>query len=68
MARIVLLGAAGYTGRLIAQRLASGPAEVMLAGRAGAAVAALADELGAVCTTAAVRLDDPRTPLSGHDG
>ncbi|MFZ0714728.1 saccharopine dehydrogenase NADP-binding domain-containing protein [Mycobacterium sp.] len=61
MTRIVLLGATGYTGRLIAQRLATGQTETVLAGRSGSALAELADELGGSCTTAVVRLDHPRT-------
>ncbi|BDB44063.1 MULTISPECIES: saccharopine dehydrogenase family protein [Mycobacterium] len=61
MARIVLLGATGYTGRLIAERLAKQTVETILAGRSPAALAALADELGGACATAVVRLDDPRT-------
>jgi short subunit dehydrogenase-like uncharacterized protein len=61
MARVVLLGATGFTGRLIAQCLASGPTETVLAGRSPQALAAMADELGGGCKTATVRLDDPRT-------
>jgi short subunit dehydrogenase-like uncharacterized protein len=37
MARIVLLGATGYTGRLIAQRLASGPDLIAWAAQRAAA-------------------------------
>jgi short subunit dehydrogenase-like uncharacterized protein len=61
MSRIVLLGATGYTGRLIAERLVKGATEIMLAGRSADALATLADELGSTCATAAVRLDEPRT-------
>jgi short subunit dehydrogenase-like uncharacterized protein len=61
MTRIVLLGATGHTGRLIAERLVKGAVETVLAGRSPAALAALADELGATCATAAVRLDEPST-------
>ncbi|CQD20155.1 saccharopine dehydrogenase [Mycobacterium lentiflavum] len=61
MARIVLLGATGFTGRLIAQRLAAGSTETVLAGRSARALAAMADELGGRCKTATVRLDDPAT-------
>jgi len=61
MARIVLLGATGYTGRLIAERLAGGPTEVVLAGRSPQALATLADDLGGGCKVATVRLDEPGT-------
>lgn len=61
MARIVLLGATGYTGRLIAERLAGGPTELVIAGRSTQALTALADDLGGGCRTAAVRLDEPTT-------
>jgi short subunit dehydrogenase-like uncharacterized protein len=61
MSRIVLLGATGYTGRLIAELLAKEATETILAGRSPDALAALADELGGSCTTAVVRLDEPRT-------
>lgn len=64
MARIVLLGATGHTGRLIAERLAKSDKvgiETVLAGRSPAALDALADELGHTCETAVVRLDEPRT-------
>jgi short subunit dehydrogenase-like uncharacterized protein len=61
MARIVLLGATGYTGRLIAARLAKGAVDTVLAGRSATALAALADELASGFATATVRLDEPRT-------
>lgn len=61
MARIVLLGATGYTGRLIAPHLASGPTELVLAGRSQEALATLADDVGGGCKVAVVRLDEPRT-------
>lgn len=61
MARIVLLGATGYTGRLIAERLAKAAVETILAGRSPAALAALADELGCGYAMASVRLDEPHT-------
>lgn len=61
MARIVLLGATGYTGRLIAERLATGGVETVLAGRRASALDAVADELGGKCATASVRLDEPHT-------
>jgi short subunit dehydrogenase-like uncharacterized protein len=61
MAQIILLGATGYTGRLIAERLAKGAVETVLAGRSAAALGALADELGGAFATATVRLDEPST-------
>ncbi len=61
MTRIVLLGATGYTGRLIAERLAKSDVETVLTGRSPAALDTLADELGGTCATAVVRLDEPRT-------
>jgi short subunit dehydrogenase-like uncharacterized protein len=64
MTRIVLLGATGYTGRLIAERLAKGAVETVLAGRSPDALAALADGLGGACATATIRLDEPRTLTS----
>jgi short subunit dehydrogenase-like uncharacterized protein len=64
MARIVLLGATGYTGRLIAERLAKGAVETILAARSPDALAILADELGGSCATAAVRLDKPRSLIA----
>jgi short subunit dehydrogenase-like uncharacterized protein len=64
MARIVLLGATGYTGQLIAERLAKGAVETILAGRSPDALAILADELGGSCATAAIRLDEPRSLIA----
>jgi short subunit dehydrogenase-like uncharacterized protein len=63
MSRTILLGATGYTGRLIAERLLAGvtdPAEVVLAGRSAAALAELAETLGGP-PTAVVDLGDPAT-------
>jgi short subunit dehydrogenase-like uncharacterized protein len=61
MGRIVLLGATGYTGCLIAERLAKEAAETILAGRSAEALVSLSEELGGTCETAVVRLDQPRT-------
>lgn len=58
MGRIVLLGATGYTGRLIAERLAKGSAPFVLAGRSGSAVSALEESLGGA-ETAVFSLDEP---------
>jgi short subunit dehydrogenase-like uncharacterized protein len=44
--RIVLFGATGFTGRLLAERLAAQGAEAMLAGRSEASVRELAERLG----------------------
>jgi short subunit dehydrogenase-like uncharacterized protein len=60
MGRIVLLGATGYTGRLIADRLAKGSVPFVLAGRSADALAALAGELGGA-ETALFSLDDATT-------
>lgn len=58
MGRIVLLGASGYTGRLIAERLAKGSTPFVLAGRSAGAVAALCESVGGA-ETAVFSLDDP---------
>src|SRR3954470_7569170 len=44
--RIVVFGAAGYTGRLIAERLVAAGARPLLAGRSDERLAAMASELG----------------------
>jgi short subunit dehydrogenase-like uncharacterized protein len=44
--RIVVFGATGYTGRLVAERLVAQGARPVLAGRSEAGLAALADRLG----------------------
>ncbi len=44
--RIVVFGATGYTGRLIAERLVAQGARPVLAGRSEARLAALAENLG----------------------
>jgi hypothetical protein len=45
-ARIIIFGATGYTGRLIAERLAAAGAAPVLAGRSEASVRQLAEQLG----------------------
>jgi short subunit dehydrogenase-like uncharacterized protein len=45
-ARITIFGATGYTGRLVAERLAAAGAEPVLAGRSEASVRELAERLG----------------------
>src|SRR5918998_1505033 len=45
-ARIVLFGATGYTGRLVAERLVAQGARPLLAGRSAERLRALADMLG----------------------
>jgi short subunit dehydrogenase-like uncharacterized protein len=45
-ARIVVFGATGYTGRMVAERLAASGAEPVLAGRSPDSVRELADKLG----------------------
>lgn len=52
-ARIVLLGATGFTGRLTAAALVGGGARPVLAGRDAAALAALAESLGGLETQSA---------------
>jgi short subunit dehydrogenase-like uncharacterized protein len=44
--RIIIFGATGYTGRLVAERLAAQGAEPVLAGRSEASVRELAERLG----------------------
>ena len=56
---IVVYGATGYTGRLVARELARLDAEFVLAGRNAAKLDALVAELDAEPETAAVALDDP---------
>ncbi|RJF87789.1 NAD-dependent epimerase/dehydratase family protein [Oleomonas cavernae] len=55
--RILLYGATGYTGRLIAQRAKAQGLDMLLAGRSNEAVAAVATPLG--LPYLAVGLDDP---------
>ncbi|MDQ6829039.1 MAG: saccharopine dehydrogenase NADP-binding domain-containing protein [Gemmatimonadota bacterium] len=63
---ILIYGANGYTGRLIARRAASLGIRVVLAGRDGASVAALAGELG--MEQRAFGLDDPAALKTGIAG
>jgi short subunit dehydrogenase-like uncharacterized protein len=56
---IVVYGATGYTGRLVASELVRRDAECVLAGRNAAKLDALAAELDTEPETAAVALDDP---------
>ncbi|MFE3543836.1 saccharopine dehydrogenase NADP-binding domain-containing protein [Nocardia sp. NPDC059177] len=53
MAKIVLFGATGYTGRLTAQALIARGAAPVLAGRSAESLAALPDELGGAATAVA---------------
>ncbi len=55
---IVVYGATGYTGQLVAAELARREAEFVLAGRSAAKLDALAAELHSEPPTAAVALDD----------
>jgi short subunit dehydrogenase-like uncharacterized protein len=56
---IVVYGATGYTGRLVAAELAGAGADVVVAGRNREKLDALADGLNADVTVRAVGLDDP---------
>ncbi|MET9201238.1 saccharopine dehydrogenase NADP-binding domain-containing protein [Gordonia sp. NPDC003585] len=58
MAKIVLFGATGYTGRLTAAALKARGAQTVLAARNKATLAALADELGGA-ETAVADVSDP---------
>jgi short subunit dehydrogenase-like uncharacterized protein len=57
--RIVLFGATGYTGRLVAAALVDGGARPVLAGRNQQSLAALADELGGGLETAVADVSEP---------
>ncbi len=57
MGGILLYGATGYTGRLIAQKAKATGLDIRLAGRSRESVAAVAEPLGLPCVAAA--LDDP---------
>ena len=61
MSRIVVLGATGYTGRLIAERLVRTGSQPILAGRSGESLQQLGADLGGGCETAVVKLDRPET-------
>src|SRR5438067_2447090 len=56
---IVVYGATGYTGRLVAAELADAKAEFILAGRNREKLDALADELGGNVPVKQATLDDP---------
>ncbi len=67
--RIVVLGASGYTGRLLAKALVARGRHPVLAGRSREKIAALAAELGGL-ETAAANTSDPasvRTLVSAGD-
>src|SRR6266566_9511847 len=51
--RIVVFGATGYTGRLVAESLVESGARPVLAGRSGDRLVALAGELGGLDTAVA---------------
>ncbi len=59
MARIVLFGASGYTGRLTAEALVARGARPLLAGRSAAKLDALAAELGGELETTVADVSDP---------
>jgi short subunit dehydrogenase-like uncharacterized protein len=62
MARIVLLGPTGHTGRLIAELLAGQPDhEIVLAGRSRARLDALGAELDRACVPGVVDVAAPHT-------
>jgi short subunit dehydrogenase-like uncharacterized protein len=61
--RIIVLGATGYTGRLIAARLAGAKHPFIIAGRDGDRLGALASELGARAQTRVVDVRDPASLL-----
>ena len=58
---VVLYGASGYTGRLVARELLGRDATVVLAGRSRAKLSARAAELGGGIDVAVASLDDPQT-------
>jgi short subunit dehydrogenase-like uncharacterized protein len=60
-ARIVVLGATGYTGRLTAERLIAHGARPVLAGRSAERLAALGDTLGGGLETAVADIGRPET-------
>lgn len=66
MAGLLVYGANGYTGELIAREAARRGHEMILAGRREAAVRALADELG--CSARIFALDDPEAVDRGLEG
>ncbi len=58
--RIVVLGASGFTGRLLARALVARGLRPVLAGRTAAKIQALADELGGL-ETATANTSDPKS-------
>ena len=67
--RIVLFGATGYTGRLVAKALTDTGGAPLLAGRNEEALESLSDELGGELETATADVSDPRSvrDLLGDD-
>jgi short subunit dehydrogenase-like uncharacterized protein len=59
--RIVLFGATGYTGRLVAEAMVERGLRPVLAARSGDKLAALADELGGGLETREADVEEPRT-------
>ncbi|MBF8184666.1 saccharopine dehydrogenase NADP-binding domain-containing protein [Nonomuraea sp. K274] len=67
---MAVYGATGHTGRLVAAELRAGGREVIVAGRDGGALKALADELGGNTRAHQAPLDDPAAlrDLAGQAG
>jgi short subunit dehydrogenase-like uncharacterized protein len=59
--RIVLFGATGYTGRLVAEAIVERGLRPVLAARSRDKLEALADELGGGLETAVADVSDPPT-------
>lgn len=57
-ARIAVYGASGHTGRLVAAELVAQDQELVLVGRTGDALAAVAGEIGGRCRVQVAELDD----------
>jgi hypothetical protein len=57
-ARIAVYGASGHTGRLVAAELVAQDQELVLVGRTGDALAAVAGEIGGRCRVRVAELDD----------
>ena len=69
-AKIVLFGATGYTGRLVAEALVARGERPLLAGRSASRLAELRSELGGELETAVAEIGDPgsvRALLGGGD-
>ena len=58
-AKIVLFGATGYTGRLVAEALVARGERPLLAGRSASRLAELRSELGGELETAVAEIGDP---------